>query len=273
MKTLIYCINERHSIYIRKEILNERPWSSDNVFDAPFPNVFRQLDPTTIALNEMLAGHRNKVFNILWFRMFNRKEHAKNLGFCEDVPKLERYMRSCDKPFSASHSRRGTLDETLAVIRAAYQFSNLMEDICRMDSLETIYNSLTDFKYIGKFHAYQMALDCGHNIMKNPKDALTWCVLPPPAVRFILALKNYNVESVAPSGPGALHEAWGKWKTEPKRQRGALKKAGALLEYLRSEKVFSAAVEKQKHNFEMSELVRGIMLRDRYLRCYTTKTA
>lgn len=80
-------INERHAIYIRKEIDKEPwPWTDDPIFQQyRFANVFRELDKVTIWLRENwlepFADHHKLYFNIAVARQFNWPDTLKFIGY------------------------------------------------------------------------------------------------------------------------------------------------------------------------------------------------
>lgn len=113
-----YWISERHSIYLRRQRGESKPWTTDPILrDYKFTNPFRENDRGTVWLREnFLEPHRAPVhlncamdwktgigcdcgvdqenlsllaFNICWYRMFNWTGTGELLGWRESWPSDE----------------------------------------------------------------------------------------------------------------------------------------------------------------------------------------
>ena len=82
-------VNERHAIYLRKTRGDPWPWTSDPILQKySFPNVFRVLDKTSIALMKQLIepywGHTELFFNVAIFRGYGWAPTQKAIGFIDN---------------------------------------------------------------------------------------------------------------------------------------------------------------------------------------------
>lgn len=93
-------VNERHMIYIRKEIDKEPwPWTDDPILrEYKFTNVFRELDKGTIWLRENwlepFAWNNRLYFNIAMYRQFNWPQTMDLVGYVMDVESFNVYQQA-----------------------------------------------------------------------------------------------------------------------------------------------------------------------------------
>jgi len=196
----LYWINERHQIYINRfEKKLPKPWSNDPIFQQwKFTNVFRQLDKGTIALHKALRHETNipkVIFNVWWYRLFNRQEHIENLGLLEidEFEKLEFYMRGKTgyggKIFTSAHMTTGVLGEEKVetYLRAAKQANENCYKVAKVcaetDSMEKVFEELLKYYMIGRFVAYEIVCDLRFTGVLQPSDYLTWANIGPGAKR------------------------------------------------------------------------------------------
>jgi len=195
----LYWINERHQIYIRRfKFCQPKPWSDDPIFQQwKFTNVFRQLDKGTIALHDALRHETNIpkiIFNVWWYRLFNRQEHIENLGLVgiSELCKLEFYMRAKAgygaKVFTSAHMTTGVSGEPKieTYLRAAKQASEncyKVAKVCTEGSMEKVFEELLKYYMIGRFVAYEIVCDLRFTRALDPSDRLTWANIGPGAKR------------------------------------------------------------------------------------------
>lgn len=226
IKDFAYWINERHRIYIKRQQGEPKPWTHDVILrDYKFTNAFRELDKGTLSLREMVPRcsdleHRHVIFNIVWYRMFNRYEHAKDVGFCWDWEELNEKMRANEalgrRIFTSAHMTVGrpgeakidTMLKTLKVIwNEINTFTNKVREFSR---LEEIFEWLLSRPYcgIGPFIGYEIVTDLRHygQLWSNgdPSDRFTWVNLGPGCVR---GLKRLGYEFPTLGDVSRVYEA------------------------------------------------------------------
>jgi len=191
-------MNERHSIWRRRDKGEWKPWTNDVILQQyKFTNVFRQLDKGTVALREMLEGQKDGVlilFNIIWYRYFNWYVHAEKLGFITDYLQLEEYItakwKKCDKVFTGAWMTTGVAfeDKYISYLRAckeAWDRRDMLYYLVTSSTrLETVCVHLRDLYMVGKFLAYELACDLRFTkLLDKATDTLTFANLGPGAQR------------------------------------------------------------------------------------------
>lgn len=198
IEDLVYCMNERHRIWLRKEGGEPKPWTKDIIFQQyKFTNVFRQLDKGTVVLRKMLEGQKDPVlilFNIIWYRYFNWYQHAEELGFVTDYIQLEQFIkakaRDCKKIFTGAWMTTGVAyeDKYVSYLRAAKEAWDRREllyyFVSYSTTIEAVCNELLSLYMVGKFLAYELACDLRFTkLLNKATDKLTWANLGPGAQR------------------------------------------------------------------------------------------
>lgn len=232
LEDFFYWMNERHWIYVRRFIeKKKKPWTKDKpMLEYKFTNVFRQLDTGTIVLDKMLDkwfmsnmpfkdmdvdDAIDVLFNIIWYRMFNVAEHAKNLGFVKHQKhdKVRQYLISKrdaeEKVFTGVHmlSGAGSLislhgkiyAHLLAAIEIAEDIGEqFISFIYNHQSLQAVCQKLTALPLIGKFLAYEMVCDLRFTpLLCDAVDKLTWANIGNGAERGLQRLGlPINIESL-----------------------------------------------------------------------------
>lgn len=211
-----YWINERHSIYLKRMDGKTKPWTTDEILQRwKFTNVYRQLDTGTVWLRRMLNGDIKGsgliddpeliVFNVIWYRLFNRWEHARDLGFVQSYKKVENYITKCfrqgKKIFTGAYMTTGVSfeDKYVTYLQACKEiWDNKIHivSLCKMNSMEVVFHKLLQHWMIGKFVAYELVCDLRFTKVLNPVDQNTWCNLGPGAVR---GLKRLGMEPTVES--------------------------------------------------------------------------
>jgi hypothetical protein len=211
---------ERHSIYLKRAAGEPRPWSDDPVFTggSRFTNVFRELDKTTVWYRENVRERYDEIPDVLLatviFRMFNRIEVGEALFSQLNINGMtafdwyrvtgdKRVLRQAIKCYVTGPVTTGAyiissppgyskLDGVLWIIdqfckrRSGGLTWRDMAEACTVGPmpLETVFNWLKEFPYLGKFHSYEIVTDLRHTYLLNgAPDIMTWCNIGPGAVR------------------------------------------------------------------------------------------
>jgi len=195
LEDFAYWINERHQIYLRRKTGMKKPWSDDPIFQRwKFTNVYRQLDTGTIWLTNMLKVKSTPeliVFNVMWYRFFNRWEHARDLGFVGCYGAVENYITECFKQrkkiFTGAWMTTGVSfeDKYISYLRAckeAWDKRSFIAGLAHFDSMEVLFHKLKQHYMIGNFLAYEMTCDLRF-ALNLELDKLTWANVGPGAER------------------------------------------------------------------------------------------
>jgi len=212
-------INERHLIWMKRNQGLQKPWTDDPILQQyKFTNVFRQLDTGTIALQNMITNvnftqdswefsdNQQKaliIFNIIWYRLFNRKEHAKNCGFVFDYEDLSQYIVLCNRKqeriftdaYCTTAGGRNTLGipkykSYLKALKTLWDNKDKIKMICEStNSLQYTAEYLRGYYLIGNFVAYEIVCDLRFtSLLENAIDTLSWANLGPGAKRGLMWL-------------------------------------------------------------------------------------
>lgn len=183
-KDLFTFIRERHSIYIKKEAGEPKPWTKDPILRGyRFCNVYRELDTQTKWLYEIWGKNGKQKDKDYWFacvvfRLTNWSETAKQLGY--PVPwnpkhfiyTLETRKRLGQKIYSGAYtiSTNGVAQEKHLYLEA--QLTKIWKDREKIrykkgETLQAFYERLQKYNTMGSFLAAQVVAD-----MKYIGDAL-----------------------------------------------------------------------------------------------------
>lgn len=209
--TFWYWINERHRIYLRKEVDKKPPpWTTDPVLQEwKFTNCFRELDRGTLTLNQLqpTGPKKTRVVNVILYRMINLAETFLATGLMNDTQdltqlfdKLQQRKEAGHVIFTAAHLTYGEpgrekLDSVMDTVVEAWNDATLIDDMFAENTLEHAFNVLLarrDLIGIGKFIGYEMVTDFRHmpELWKNgaPTDVNTWANIGPGSERGMLRL-------------------------------------------------------------------------------------
>jgi hypothetical protein len=200
---LFYWMKERHKIYLAKKVGEPWPWTEDPILQEwKFTNVFRQLDKGTVALIDMLAGATNYeliLANTVWYRLFNRYEHATDIGFCNSFEELQSRMRavrdSGKKVFTGAHmtwapAKVCKVEAYLGSCKLF--FDGHGRDYCMnitdegfVQELKYAFDQLLAMKVpgIGPFIAYEIVSDLRWTLLTKAHDINTWANIGPGCKR------------------------------------------------------------------------------------------
>ena len=190
-------MDERHRIWIRRDRNDPAPWTDDPILrDRKFTNVFRELDRGTLALRTMTEAYQEEcagdlLFNIAWYRMFNRAEHATDIGWCDNHSTLKREVTrkyaSGKKLFTSAHMHYGTAMSTLRSLKRLFDdrhgFAQLL---MTKGSIEFWTKALQEYEGIGRFIAYEIATDLRHYF--HCRDSMSWASVGPGSARGLARL-------------------------------------------------------------------------------------
>lgn len=201
-----YWINARHSIYLKKEAGEPKPWSRDYIFQQwKFCNVFRQLDKQTQFLVKELDSHKYSdpayiLFNIYLFRSFNWYPTFQKIGWVnvwspEDLKHMFETWMWSGKPYtSGAYMLRGREDlpkyeSIILTLNEIWDYKEQLITQLNHDagaSMEETYNVLMEYHFWGwgEFTTYQIVLDMTYSsLLEYPKDIDDWCAFGPGAKR------------------------------------------------------------------------------------------
>ncbi len=175
-------INKRQRVWHRRVIEGQSaPWTDDQILqENRFTNIYRQLDPgTQYAIQNILekdASRKDKIFNIMIYRLVGRLETHEDVGF----QSLDDFDR---KEFEESlKHRRDTEDNTIftgAYMVAGYHHmgssdkvenisqlfgeissnSSFFSDLLSSESAKQAYNTIRSQQGFGNFLSYQVLVD------------------------------------------------------------------------------------------------------------------
>lgn len=202
-------INERTAIYNRRASGATPPWTDDAILQRyKFTNAFRELDRGTVALHKMIwqdfpvkrkdrgINLADVVFNIWWYRLFNRAEHAINPGFCDSAEEVLSAMRFKEKDgfpvFTGAHMTSSAggvtkLQHYHEAVEQAFDNSQDIVDLCRDGRMQVVFNRLLLHKCLGPFVAYEICCDLRYVPalwpQGYPTDVYSWANIGPGAKR------------------------------------------------------------------------------------------
>lgn len=217
LKSFWSFVCERQSIW-HKRVVEKRPppWTDDPILrENRFTNVYRECDPGTDFLIQHILetkhDDKDKIFNVMLYRLIGRKETYERIGFqnvqtfnTENFANVLKDIRlRKESPFSGaytvcSYSQLGSSDkvENVAQVFGTLRdtFSSLFERITRSPSAQNAYEELRTAYGFGKFLAYQVLVDllyplkCKHGVPILPFHHDDWAIAGPGASRGIQIL-------------------------------------------------------------------------------------
>lgn len=218
LKDLAYWINERHSIYQRRfeQPPFTPPFTNDPILQRyRFTNVFRELDKGTKCLRLMCQFKEDPgmlVFNIIWYRFFNRYEHALDIGFCDFetlVKKIRHKSAMGERIFTSAHMTAGKADISKLdyYIQACEHIWRVRENIAEVvqhgscttkcePNIEHAFHTVKGLQCIGPFVAYEIASDFRWypQLLPHPPDVYTWANVGPGCRRGLRRLGYEDFE-------------------------------------------------------------------------------
>lgn len=201
---LLYWIQERHRIFLKKERGDKPPWTDDEILQQyRFCNVRRMDDRVSRWLYEEwyqpYFNHPNMFLACCLARHFNKIETLAGIGFPKGRPtpaRLERVKaiaRAMKKPFNGAYIINGAgggdaPDKIGIVIDTVIR--PMLEDPPKYDtnSIEKSVTALVGRKGIGYFMAGQIVADMRWAMEGEWADRKTWAAMGPGSLRGIRLL-------------------------------------------------------------------------------------
>ena len=205
LKKFWWWINERHSIYIKRQAERPWPWTKDKILQTyKFTNVFRELDAETIKFHNCIDGLENgpnKLYNMIVFRAFNL---ASTYNYLNNYRRMT-HTRTMKK---ALHRRS---DKGTKIFTGAYIITNAGKSEPKIDlmadALGVMYRArtriwdamqekmtmrhctevLSQYPMQGMFTAYEVICDMRYQkgMLDKAPDKKKWANLGPGARRGI----------------------------------------------------------------------------------------
>ena len=197
IKNFFKYINERHSIYLRRQSGVSYPWTNDPILqEYSFCNVYRELDKVTVWIRENwrepYAGHSNLPFAMAVARQINWPDTLEEIGFPEtwEPEKVKAIMQARkdrgEKVYTGAYMLTGTLggtkiEQTVDKILTPL-YNNKPSIMCY--SLEETWKQYLPYAGFSGFMAYEVVTDLRHTkILNKAEDIMTWANPGPGAKR------------------------------------------------------------------------------------------
>ena len=211
-------IRERERIRKNKEAGKPYPWTADPIFQKyRFTNVYRQLDRTTIELNERIHPNFKKgmdlvLFNIILFRLFNWTETYDLMGGWQKTwsekktervsKKLHKHSKNGGKVFTGAYiiTNNGMKCDKIDLYLEASMYAwnmrkHLLTEIYRAASMEASVEICRLLPMAGNFVGYELTCDFRYTpILDKATDIMTWANPGPGAMRGLNRIFRGNVK-------------------------------------------------------------------------------
>lgn len=237
-------IYDRQSVWHNRFILKQpRPWTKDDMLNTfKFCNVYRELDKGTQHVIEKVIdipiSEEAKIFNIIFYRRFNIFNFFGDIIPKPAVPRrfdFEFYEKTLDgairigrKVFSEAYMFCGIpmfphhrpsdkhVQVLLAMEDLAKGWDDFWDKFVSCKSIEQVTNLMQTLPLVGRFLAYQMAVDISY--FKKYPDVNTFVVVGPGAKGGIEHLfgKSKNYENQCRNLHAAQCENWEKLNAKGK---------------------------------------------------------
>lgn len=225
-------INERHMIYLRKEVDGDPfPWTDDPILqEYKFTNVFRELDRVTKWIREWHEPHNDSCtlyFNLGMARQFNWPQTLNLIGYivpweeyedCKAIDSdeymetinwwkpqaltdiVENYQNAGNKVWTGAYMIRGQAGTSKEVwtSKAQYMFHQVLDKVWNAPepewtTLEEAWKWWMQFEGFGPFIAYEVVTDMRHTrYLKDAPDIMTWANAGPGAIRGVHRLMGWH---------------------------------------------------------------------------------
>lgn len=175
-------IDKRQRAWFRRVVEEQSPpWSEDEILQKyRFTNVYRELDPGTqyVIQNilEVDASRRDKLLNVMMYRLIGRQETHEHLGFQSldsfdprDFERRLKYRRDeqGEPVFTGAYmvsgyNQMGSSDKVENVARLFCQLTakeGFFDDVLSSESLESAYELIRSQPGYGNFLSYQVIVD------------------------------------------------------------------------------------------------------------------
>ncbi len=188
-------VTERQNIFYKRFVEKlPQPWTNDEILRKyKFTNVYRELDRGTLYVKNEIIGRgkpEDVIFNILIYRIFNKIESHRAIGFQHvsnfDADKIYRTLKKIEdsrKPvftnaFMVSGAKYGGYEKKLpnmvyGVIQndIVRNFDRYFYGIINSKSLEEAHSVIKSITHFGDFLAYEAVIDINYSgIIKFSED-------------------------------------------------------------------------------------------------------
>ena len=201
-------INERHSIYLKRQKRDPFPWTEDEILQTfSFCNVFRELDTVTIWIRqnwrELYADHPNLPFAMSMARQINLPDTLEELGFPEHWnPErikaiMQGRMNRGEKVYTGAYMLTGTLGGTKVEQTIDKILTPLYENPppIHHNSLQNTWAEYLPYAGFSGFMAYEVVTDLRHTKhLENAEDIMTWANAGPGAKRGLNRIHNRELK-------------------------------------------------------------------------------
>ncbi len=209
IERLIYFINERESIRLKKEAGKPWPWTDDEILSSyRFCNVRRMDDKVSQWLlknwYEPHRDHPNMLVAIVMARFFNLPNILGMIGFPKRWdPEKVKYKIRCHKDggnvvFNAAYMVRGNDGEDKVASVIDYTVQPLFVDppTINTSSMQETHAAIKDRYGFGSFMAGQVVADLRWAMTGEWKDKKTWAPVGPGSSRGMCRLFNWPLRLI-----------------------------------------------------------------------------
>lgn len=217
-------IHERQRVWHRRVIKNEpHPWTDDKIIqNNRFTNIYRRLDPgTQYAIQNILekdASKKDKIFNIMIYRLIGRLETHDEIGFQHlegfdrtDFEASLKHRRDVENNtvftgayMVAGYNQMGSSDKVENISQLFDKVSatgSFFDELLSANSAKEAYKTIQSQQGFGNFLSYQVLVDLlypvdcydGHSVL--PFSADDWSSPGPGAQKGIKRLTKETSEA------------------------------------------------------------------------------
>jgi hypothetical protein len=208
IERFFYYINERHKIFIKRQLEDPFPWTDDEILQTySFCNVYRELDKVTVWIRENwkepYADHPNLPFAMAMARQINWPETLEELGFPEhwNPERIKAIMQGRmdrkEKVYTGAYMLTGTLGGTKVEQTIDKILTPLFNNPPKLyeNSLEKTWKEYLPYAGFSGFMAYEVVTDLRFTkYLENAKDIMTWANAGPGAKRGLNRIHNRKLE-------------------------------------------------------------------------------
>lgn len=224
---------KRHEVWHRRYVLQDKPpWTDDDILASNhFTNMYRELDPGTKHIVDVLAAHpaaplQDKLFNVALYRLALHEGSQRAIGWLKarefDALRFAEKLRTLESPYTSAYtvSNYGRSEPKHVVMadvagQAAKKVPGIAADLYMCQGRKEAHDAMTELHGWGDFLAFQVLVDLAYKL-PDPFDPTGTPTVP---------WSNYR--GWAAAGPGTQRGLRHLWPDLPPAQFNA---AMALLE-------------------------------------------
>ncbi len=295
-KRFLHWITERHTIYLRRQAGQDKPWTDDPILQQYFfTNPYRENDKVTVWFRENIRNPLSERYveattchaggtwedearlpwatvAFRWFNYISTGIALRENGMFDqwDGNRVKRILHEREKlgfqVFTGAYmikieNARSKIDSCCDQITFLWNRRREFHDqLARCTTLEAGWRVIKCIHYIGPFMAYEVISDLRHTPMFNKAtDIMTWCNLGPGAIRGLWRLTHED------DNPPKMHA--------PSPPKGTMVLMRSLLEDIniqllktKYDHILGKQVEITLPQFEMRELEHSLCEFDKYER-------